>query len=118
MLIRTMQIVLCMNLLLSCQGCMDMRFEQQRWQLREDIEYPYRNRMLSDLIGNYRLKGCKHDELIQRLGMPDFSESNSITYKIVEDYGTDIDPVYTKNLVLDFNRDSIVTGIRVEEWHK
>ncbi len=33
-------------------------------------EYPYRNRMLKDLIANYKLKGLKKDEVEYLLGAP------------------------------------------------
>jgi len=36
----------------------------------------------------------------------------------VTDYGWDIDPVYTKDLVFKLNKDSIVVDYKINEWKK
>ena len=40
-----------------------------------------------------------------------------LTYNIITDYGSDIDPVYIKNLTFYLNRDAVVAGYEVKEWH-
>jgi hypothetical protein len=42
----------------------------------------------------------------------------NIGYKIDEDYGSDIDPIYTQTLLLHFNKDSTVKSFEVKEWKK
>jgi hypothetical protein len=46
------------------------------------------------------------------------SNIDSPYYPIITDYGSDIDPIYTKSLVLYLNKDSIITHYKVEEWKK
>jgi hypothetical protein len=74
--------------------------------------------MLKDLTTNYKLVGITYSELVSVLGVPDNKDSSSLTYKIVVDYGMDIDPVYTKNLDFIFSDDSIITSLKVIEWKK
>jgi hypothetical protein len=78
----------------------------------------YRPKMLTDLTTNYKLKGLKYSELIELLGIPDSKDSSSLSYKIIVDYGHDIDPVYTKDLDFTFSKDSIITAVKVNEWKK
>ena len=74
--------------------------------------------MLKHLTTNYKLVGLKYGEIIKLLGEPNFSDSVSFAYKVVEDYGSNIDPVYTKNLDLKFDKDSVITSLKIAEWKK
>jgi hypothetical protein len=97
-----------------------MKFDKERWSEREDPAFPSpdRTRMLADLTSHYKLKGIKYADLVQLLGHPDLNDSNSLGYKIVEEYGRDIDPVYTRNLEFTFSKDSVITSFEVHEWRK
>ena len=72
--------------------------------------------MLSDLITNHKLIGLKYSQIVELLGEPDFKDS--LCYSIIVDYGTNIDPVYTKNLNFTFSMDSIITSFNVQDWKK
>lgn len=103
-------------------SCSNTQFEKRAWEYRDDLgEYPNRKKMLKDLLQNHKLKGLTYKELIKTIGSNDnFKNGNSglIYYNIEEDYGTDIDPVYIKNLVFIFNNDSIVADYRIQKWRK
>ena len=108
-------IVVTMN---ACEG--DMKFDREKWDDQKDPAFPsvYRKRMVGDLTTQYPLKGMKYDSLVQLLGIPDDKDSVSLTYKIVEEYGKDIDPVYTQNLEFQFSKDSTITSFKLQEWRK
>ena len=74
--------------------------------------------MLTDLTTNYKLTGLKYSQLIDLLGIPDSKDSSSLSYKIIVDYGNDIDPVYAKNLDFTFSKDSVITSFNIDEWKK
>lgn len=74
--------------------------------------------MVNDLLENYHLKGKHYHEIIRLLGDPDFNEKNEFGYVIEEDFGWDIDPVYTKNLLISMNGDSTVSSVEVKAWKK
>ena len=49
------------------------------------------------------------------LGPPNHVDSSAISYNIVAGYGTDIDPVYTKDLYLYQSKDSVIYSVKVKE---
>ena len=104
--------------LFSCKDFGQIKFDKGKWISKDDMEFPYRNKMLKDLTTNYKLVGLKHSEIINLLGEPNYSDSSSFAYQVIEDYGSDIDPVYTKNLDFEFNKDSIITAFKIAEWKK
>lgn len=104
------------SILFSCNR--QIKFDKSKWKTKDDMEYPYRDRMLKDLRTNYKLSGLKYSEIINLLGQPQVSDSTSLAYQININYGNDIDPDYTKYFTLIFSKDSIITLFKVEEWKK
>ncbi|RVU02386.1 hypothetical protein EOD41_00140 [Mucilaginibacter limnophilus] len=110
-------VMLCLCLT-ACQP--KLKFDKAKWNSRSDMEYPYRDAMLDDLLKQHHLKGLTYKELTKNIGEPIRALDNLeyAYYNIVTDYGSDIDPVYTKILSIKLNKDSIVTDYKVEEWKK
>ena len=82
------------------------------------MEFPYRKKMVNDLVSNYKLEGLTYKELVDLLDSPQGSDGNSIWYYVDEDYGNDIDPVYSKSLIFYLDKDSIITGFKIKEYRK
>ncbi len=102
-------------LTVSCQ----QRFNSEKWKIVEDLRtYPFRDRMVADVVENKNFIGLEYKQVIDSLGHPSSMRKNKIYYSIEVNYGADIDPVYTKDLVLTINKDSLVTEIKIEEWKK
>ena len=101
-------------------SCNQMRFDKIEWNKSDDPGFtpPNRKRMLKDLTKNYKLTEIKYSSLINLLGRPNYADSTSLSYDIEVDYGTDIDPVYTKILDFIFDKDSIIKSWKIEEWKK
>lgn len=97
-----------------------MKFDKDRWNEQTDPIFPssYRPKMLEDLTTNHQLIGLSYRQLTARLGQPDHKDSSLVSYKIVVDYGSDIDPVYTKTLKFSYSKDSSITSFNVVEWKK
>jgi len=108
-------------LLISVTACeRQEKFDTEKWLVKVDMDYPYRDLMIDDLVNNRQIKGLQYQELVKLLGEPQRNwqaDSNQYYYQIVEDYGMDIDPVYTKNLMIQL-QDSVVTEFKVQEWKK
>ncbi len=104
--------------LASCQR--ELKFDKSKWNEQTDPTFPspYRVQMLKDLITNEELVGQTTNKLKHLLGEPDRVERDVLIYKIEVDYGSDIDPVYTKDLVFRYSKDSIVQSFKVIEWNK
>lgn len=121
-LIRKMRLLFIISFLLSISSCKNdkLRFDKTKWDLREDPAFvsPYREKMIDDLVLNYKLTNIKYSELRQLLGAPEIIESSSVVYTISEYYGTDIDPVYSKSIEFKLSADSIITSYEIKEWKK
>ncbi|MGQ7944221.1 hypothetical protein [Flavobacterium sp. WC2509] len=99
----------------------EIKFNQSRWNTRNDIDYNHRELMIEDLSKNYLKPGMKFTETERLLGKNQLSEekdSLQLRYEIYTDYGSDIAPIETKTLIVSFNSDSTLTSIRVDHWEK
>lgn len=95
------------------------KFDRNKWNDKNDWDYPYRDAMADDLMKHHKLKGLSFKQLKDLLGAPEnFTDADSIYYQLIMDYGWDIDPVHTKYLVFKLNKDSVVTGFRINEWER
>lgn len=103
----------------SCQQ--KQKFDKTKWaEVADLITFPNRKYMIDDLVQNYQLRGKTYHELVELLGAPQ-SELDStlrVHYDIDVGYGSDIDPVYTKNLSIELDKDTIVKDFEVQEWKK
>lgn len=106
-------------LLISCeQSFKQAKFNKTGWNEKVDWDYPNREVMLDDLIKNHQVKGLSYKQLENSIGLPDSKEDFQLYYDIITDFGSDIDPVYTKSLLIKLNKDSVVSGFEVKEWKK
>jgi hypothetical protein len=112
--------VIIISFFVSCDN--EMKFDKEKWDDQPNLGFtpPYRKKMLKDLTSNHKLVGLKYSEIISLLGAPNFHDSASASfgYDIVIDYGSDIDPVYTKTLEFIFSKDSTITSFKIDEWKK
>ncbi|MBD1393082.1 hypothetical protein [Mucilaginibacter glaciei] len=105
-----------MILLFALSSC-QQKFDKNLWSERNDLGmYPNRKSMLDDVVKNHKIKGQSYKQIIELLGKSTGLEDNKLYYNIITDYGWDIDPIYAKDLIITFNRDSIATGFNVKEW--
>lgn len=98
-----------------------IKFNRSRWNTRNDIDYNHRELMIEDLSKNYLKPGMKFTETEKLLGINKLSEerdSLQLQYEIYTNFGSDIDPIETKSLIVNFNSDSTLTSIRVDHWKK
>jgi len=98
-------------------SCGEKKFEKRGWVLGWDAGSPPpdRDKMLNDLLSNYTLTGMHCRDVMALLGPPNHVDSSAISYNIVAGYGTDIDPVYTKDLYLYQSKDSVIYSVKVKE---
>lgn len=114
---RSIFILTLLTILVSCET--QIKFDSRKWKELQDFDnYPYRELMLHDMVDNRKFIGFSFDQIIDSLGQPTALENAQLFYSIKAEYGSDIDPVYAKDLVLTIDQDSIVTHINVKEWRK
>ena len=60
------------------------KFDKTKWRIKDATDYPYRDKILNDLITNEKLKGFKKEEVINLLGRPDRIDSSYLFYRIAQ----------------------------------
>lgn len=116
-----LRICICCSVFLfvSCQQ--SMSFDKTKWNQRNSIgSYDYRDQMLEDLIAKHKLKGKSINDLRDIFGeiiVFKCDDQNCIHFNIVTEYGNFIDPVYTKDLIIFLNKDSIVSEYKIREMN-
>ena len=95
-------------------------FTREKWSYGDGLDYPSRKAVLDDLLANHKIVGLNHYQVIQLLGSPQYRDTASFKYSYqIEDTGIKYNPkkkpVYIKNLVLYFSKDSIVTKTDIYE---
>lgn len=111
--------VLLILLLLACLSCKNKsggqsqeKFDKIKWAIKEDKKYPYRDKMLNDLVYKQKLKGVRKEEVIDMLGQPNRTDTNYFFYIVDESFFGDLPvPIHSKSLVIKFLNDTV-------EWRK
>lgn len=103
--------------LYSCTDRSKVAFNKKGWSAKEDWDYPERESMVDDLVKNHQIKGAGYKEVVQLLGEPQGKDSSTVFYQVIMDFKSDIDPVYTKNLEITFNNDSIADKVMIKEYN-
>src|SRR3954471_11577756 len=96
------------------------KFTRELWSYGDGLDFPTRKAILDDLLANHKIVGLNHYQVVQLLGSPQLRDTASFKYSYqIEDTGTKYNPkknpVYTKNLVLYFSKDSIVIKKEIQE---
>jgi hypothetical protein len=89
-------------------------FDTKLWREKEDEDYPYRKKMLDDLVGSQLLKGLTTDKVTELLGRPLRTDKNYIFYRVDQTrmFGY---PLHTTSLVLKLGADSTVNAVLIHE---
>lgn len=76
-----------------------LTFDSQKWKVKREGRYTYRDAMLNDLVTNKEIRKSNQNELFELLGKPDFyrDDSSYLYYKISE---KKFGPVSFKNKTL------------------
>ena len=64
MLFRNLLYFIGIIVLVSCTDFAQIKFDKIKWMTKDDMTFPYRNKMLRDLTTNHKLVGLKHSEVI------------------------------------------------------
>lgn len=91
-----------------------LAFAKAQWKIKNDMDYPYRNKMRNDLITNDRLKRLKKDEIINQLGQPDRIDSAYLFYRIAQER-IGFFPLHTKTLVIKLSNDSAANSVMIHQ---
>lgn len=91
------------------------KFEKIKWQTGVDGEYPFREKMLPDLLYTDIIRRLKRDSILSLLGEPTRKDTNFLFYRVKQQNFAGMIPLHTKTLVIKFAKDSSVTWIKIHE---
>jgi hypothetical protein len=114
--------ILCLLSFTLVLGCNDItrheKFDSEKWKQYESVDGPERGSMAEDLLKTKKLVGLSHKQMLALLGEPsNYTDTTKTYYELSEEYDM-IDPVSGKDLLITFNKDSVITNAEIKEWHK
>lgn len=74
-----------------------------------------REKMIDDLTQSDTLIGLTQEQVIDLLGKPESQDDSAMKYLIREKYGTDIDPEYISNLIVELDDKGKVRICRIDK---
>lgn len=92
----------------------EMAFDKEKWKIKNDAAYAYRDKMLNDLIQNRQLKQLKKQEVVALLGEPDRTDSLYLFYTIYQKR-ISFFPLHTKSMVVKLKTNDSVDWVKIHE---
>lgn len=92
----------------------EMAFDKEKWSVKEGNDYPFRDRMLHDIVYNDTVRTLHKNEILELLGEPDRIDSSYLFYKIVQKRIQFI-PLHTKTMVVKLSGDNTIEWIKIHE---
>lgn len=89
-------------------------FDKTKWQTKEGRNYPFRDKMVNDVVYNDTIRSLQKPEIIDLLGEPDRNNDNYIYYLIKQERLL-FWPLHSKFMVVKFKNDSTVEWIRIHQ---
>ena len=89
-------------------------FDKTKWQTKEGRNYPFRDKMVNDVVYNDTIRSLQQSQIIDLFGEPDRSNDNYIYYLIKQERLL-FWPLHSKFMVVKFKDDSTVDWIRIHQ---
>jgi len=109
-------IILLFFFCLSCQNKSqpEIPFDKTKWSIKEDLDYPYRNQMVNEVLYSDSIRTLQKESLIELLGQPDYIREKHFYYRINETrLGAWI--LHTKTIVIKLSDDDTIDWIKLHE---
>jgi hypothetical protein len=86
-------------------------FNREKWNMKEDLDYPYRAQMLNDVLYNDTIRSLNKEEILELLGEPDRKSEGHLYYKISQ-RRIGSWTLHQKSIVIKFENDSTIEWIK------
>lgn len=93
---------------------LDTIFDEARWKTKDGFDYPYRDKMLGNLMNNQNLRALDRQEVLDLLGEPDRIDTNYLFYQ-VEQTRIGFFPLHTKTMVIKFSDEDTIEWVKVHK---
>ena len=91
-----------------------MLFDKSKWDEKQGLDYPFRDRMIKDVVHNDSIRGLGRSQILELLGKPDRVNENYLYY-LVAQKRLGPWPLHTKSLVVKFTQQDSVEWIKIHE---
>lgn len=89
-----------------------MAFAKSKWTTREGKDYPYREKMVNDILYNDTIRTLKKDEILALLGEPTYDRKDTnYLYYMIDQKRLGPWPLHTTSMVIKFSGNEV-------EWIK
>ena len=92
----------------------EMVFNKEKWAAKDGKDYPYRDKMINDIVYNDTIRMLNKEQLLELLGNPDYIREGHLYYRINE---TRIGnwTLNTKTIVIKLIEDRSIEWIKIHE---
>ena len=110
-------LIICLTVLAVSSCNSKQEFDSDEWK-QTGLDWwitDFREKMVDDLIQNDTLIKMNQEQVIELLGLPESENKAKLEYLIREKYGSDIDPEYISNLIIEFDEKGQVRNCKIEK---
>ena len=110
-------LIICLTVLAVSSCNSKQKFDSDEWK-QTGLDWwmtDFREKMVDDLIQNDTLIGMNQEQVIELLGLPESENKAKLEYLIREKYGSDIDPEYISNLIIEFDEKGQVRNCKIKK---
>jgi len=92
----------------------ESKFDEAKWKTKKNLDFPFRDKMLKDLMTDPQFRQFKKDELTKLLGDADRIDANYHFYTI-DQKRIGLWPLHTKTLVIKFFENDSIQWMKIHE---
>jgi hypothetical protein len=94
----------------------EIKFDQQKWKIKEGKDYPYRDQMVNDIVYNDTIRTLSRNEVLDLLGQPSYyREDTNYLYYTIRQKRLFSWPLHTKTMVVKMKDQNTIEWIKIHE---
>ena len=94
----------------------EMAFDKAKWETKHGEGYPYRDKMLNDVVYNDTVRTLNRDEIIELLGEPSYyRDDKNFLYYTITQKRLGPWPLHTRSMVIKLSENNTIVWIKIHE---
>ena len=89
-------------------------FDKEKWKTKDGKDYPYRDKMINNIVYNDTIRELNKNQLLELLGEPDYVREGHLYYRINETRLGNW-TIKTKTMVIKLVDDRSIEWIKIHE---
>jgi hypothetical protein len=95
----------------------NIAFDKIKWQVKEGLDYPFRDQMLNDIVYNDSIRALDKPEIFELLGEPNRINEGHLYYMVTQKR-IGLLPLTTKTMVIKLTEDNKIEWIKIHGGEK